>query len=1163
MAGENPETESLFSFVRSFFSGHRLLFSILCGLLFWFGIVSAIDLHAQDTLSPVTVTSVAQLQKLVSDKQRLNCSLALTGTVCTANARLGVLAFADISGAEMFWLNFSGQELKAGNQLILTATNCEIMRRRTGLAIQAAALVDNDGVHEPVEKSATVALDAGSHFIQVEWFKQYGIGSLSLQFSGPEIPRQSIPGCYFSHPNTDYFGETNYLKPGLSLDVYEGSWPRLPDFSVWPAVAAGVATNVELGRWAGMTNVGLKFSGMLQVPRRGDYTFYLGSHDGSRLYLGLPEPVLRVLGDGLAPTPSQFFIGEVLQTNTSSWAVLEGYVRFAVSHNGRLELELRSPSNNRLELDILDDTGLSPELLMNSKLRVTGIGRAAFSTGGQMILGLLSVMDKRNIQIIEVPPAAWTTHPRQTSDELAVIMQLGGGVVHLMGELGRNETNSFFVLKCGATNLLVEHTAESAALAGRKVESLGLAFLSGTNWHLTTVCLRADRGGAGIDTLPLLKAADQVARLVHSQLAGHPSVRLSGVVTCIWPDYFRNFVLQDSTRGVFVQLMETNGLSGVHPGDFLEVEGYADQGVFSPLVRALKVKRVGDGRFPDPVHPAWDQLVNGSLDNQYVEIEGIITEIQKQSLTLLTHWGKISISITDQSLAGFERYKNKLIRLRGCLLALWDDKTHQINPGGIRIQNAVINVDESPAEEPFSIPAKTIRQLMQFDARAAAFQRVHVFGDVVGRHGNEFFLMNSNLGLRFIANRSDGINLGDRVEVVGYPELGGPSPVLREAVIRKTDAGTLPAPKKIGPEDLASSSRDATKVQVTATLLNLRFDHADVVLEMQAGLQPFVARYQTEVAALPALRPGSLLELTGVYVSLGNRSGTEGGLDSFELLIDSPSAIKVLSQPSWWTFKRLLAAVGMLSILLSLVALWGFQLRRQVASQTKIIREKAEREATLEERTRIARELHDTLEQALAGISLQLGAFTSSLREMPAESARILNMARQMVQHGQDEARRTVRNLRTLALENVGLFSALNTMALEMSQDVPVKIAAELIGSPVPLANKVESHLLRVGQEAMTNALKHAKAKSICIRLHFEAAAVRLEVQDDGCGFDAAHAASSAAGHFGLLGMRERAEKIHGTLNITSKPEGGMVVTVSVPLHEALAGLKKNHEEKN
>ena len=100
----------------------------------------------------------------------------------------------------------------------------------------------------------------------------------------------------------------------------------------------------------------------------------------------------------------------------------------------------------------------------------------------------------------------------------------------------------------------------------------------------------------------------------------------------------------------------------------------------------------------------------------------------------------------------------------------------------------------SPPVEPYSIPTKTINQLLQFDPRAAAFQRVHVSGGIVSQRGNEFFLMDSNRGLRFIANRADGLKLGDRVEVVGYPELGGPSPVLREAVFRNTGEGSLPAP---------------------------------------------------------------------------------------------------------------------------------------------------------------------------------------------------------------------------------------------------------------------------------------------------------------------------------------------------------------------------------
>ena len=202
--------------------------------------------------------------------------------------------------------------------------------------------------------------------------------------------------------------------------------------------------------------------------------------------------------------------------------------------------------------------------------------------------------------------------------------------------------------------------------------------------------------------------------------------------------------------------------------------------------------------------------------------------------------------------------------------------------------------------------------------------------------------------------------------------------------------------------------------------------------------------------------------------------------------------------------------------------------------------------------------------QAVDEINISmLRALTDSFREMPAKSAEILKVARQMVQHGQDEARRTVRNLRTLVLEQGSLPGALAALAKEASNGLSVKTEFELIGAPLLLSSKVENHLLRVSQEAVTNALKHAQAKSVQISLHFEPTEARLVVRDDGCGFEVSHAAPSSAGHFGLLGMRERAEKIHGTLTITSTPGGGTAVVVVVPLREAMAEVKSSHEEKN
>ena len=218
--------------------------------------------------------------------------------------------------------------------------------------------------------------------------------------------------------------------------------------------------------------------------------------------------------------------------------------------------------------------------------------------------------------------------------------------------------------------------------------------------------------------------------------------------------------------------------------------------------------------------------------------------------------------------------------------------------------------------------------------------------------------------------------------------------------------------------------------------------------------------------------------------------------------------------------------------------------------QTEIIRQKVQRETILEERTRIAREFHDTLEQALVGIGMQLDAATNmlSVSSIPAEPLQILDMARFMVRHSHEEARRSVWNLRTWALEQGDLPAALSEMKGHVKNGSPVQIGLEISGTPRPLPSRIESHLLRIGQEATTNAVKHAQGTIIRLELRYEPQSVQLSIEDDGLGFDAENATSSEAGHFGLLGMRERAEKIGGTITLLSTPGSGTRIHVTVPL---------------
>jgi len=153
-----------------------------------------------------------------------------------------------------------------------------------------------------------------------------------------------------------------------------------------------------------------------------------------------------------------------------------------------------------------------------------------------------------------------------------------------------------------------------------------------------------------------------------------------------------------------------------------------------------------------------------------------------------------------------------------------------------------------------------------------------------------------------------------------------------------------------------------------------------------------------------------------------------------------------------------------------------------------------------------------------------------------------------MIRHSHEEARRSVWNLRTCALEQGDLAMALTEMKGQVKNGSPVQIGLEISGTPCQLPSRIEGHLLRIGQEATTNAVKHAQGTIIRLELRYEPQSVQLSIQDDGLGFDAENAISSEAGHFGLLGMRERAEKIGGTITVLSTPGSGTRIHVTVPL---------------
>jgi signal transduction histidine kinase len=351
--------------------------------------------------------------------------------------------------------------------------------------------------------------------------------------------------------------------------------------------------------------------------------------------------------------------------------------------------------------------------------------------------------------------------------------------------------------------------------------------------------------------------------------------------------------------------------------------------------------------------------------------------------------------------------------------------------------------------------------------------------------------------------------------------------------------------------------------------------------------------FQARLAPLPThassrIEPGARVAVTGICAVQLGRLGrfTQGGQpESFRLLVRAPQDIRVLRAPPWWTTRRMLWALGGSGIVFLLAMAWALALqkrnavlreqvkarRRAEASLRKMHTELEERveqrseqlraeisarheaEAVLEERNRLASELHDTLEQGLTGIALQLEAATRAPESAGATSRRHVELARTMIRQSQAEVRRSVWNLRSQLLDEHRLAEAIRITVGQTLAEAGLQFRFRQTGEMRRLPEVVENNLLRLVQEAVTNALKHARAATLSVRLDYQPEQLRLTIEDDGCGFDDAELLTLREGHFGLQGMQERVKRIAGELRIRGRVGVGAVIEVTVPLRPPLA----------
>ena len=662
---------------------------------------------------------------------------------------------------------------------------------------------------------------------------------------------------------------------------------------------------------------------------------------------------------------------------------------------------------------------------------------------------------------------------------------------------------------------------------------------------LGSVTLTSAQSGRVSPTL--LTDAYRVRELTPEQAAAGYHVRIRGVVTMDAPS--PDFFIQDSTAGIFVEGSHAYPFEH-HLGDLVELQGTTGPGKFAPVIREQSVRVLGKAPLPLGKVHRFSDLADGEMDSQWVQVRGIVRSaaIDRRSWHELTlamrvasEGGEFGVRIPIDHEQDFSSWIDSEVLIEGVCGSLFTSQ-RQLSSILFYVPRLSFIKIEAPAKEvPFSA-------LLRFSPGVGSRQRVRVRGVVAYQErGSALFLQSGDKGLRVLTQQDTSLQVGDLVDVIGFPSTGESAPVLTDAVFHRVGRGAPPLPVKLELES-PWEQYDGTLVRTEAILLDRQPQPGAIRLLLRNRDSMFEASlpssgYDSPVLDLPL---NSSLSLTGVCLV------RSGGLwtipQSFRMLLRSPADVVVLRAPSWWNLRHALWLLGITAVILLMVAAWVVVLGRRLREAMIALRQKLRSGAVLEERNRIARELHDTLEQELAGITMQLDLASDCFHGAPSVAQQALNTARSMSRHSMMEARRSVWDLRCHLLENGDLVSALSGIIKPLAPKDQVKVDVTISGDPVRLPGPVEMNLLRISQEAVANAVKHARPQQIQVKLRYADASVRLSIHDDGLGFSPA--GISPAGHFGLLDMRERAHSIGGVLQIDSAPSHGTTIAIELPLRQ-------------
>jgi len=639
-------------------------------------------------------------------------------------------------------------------------------------------------------------------------------------------------------------------------------------------------------------------------------------------------------------------------------------------------------------------------------------------------------------------------------------------------------------------------------------------------------------------------AAGKLVPLVNVKAMNYPGenteVRVTTEGVVVWKETTNGnfFYLQDKLLGIRVDVPKDREMPSV--GDRVRVTGALHWGESEVGITDGRAEVIGHPGLPRAKRTSTASMAAGVAWGTRVHVRGVLKLVQPEGsrlrLVLDADGVRVPVIVMDAEGTEAEDYVGQYVYINGVAAP-------GSGPGLFEIM--VASFEElyfRKRMQPDRTDIIPINELFHFRKGYSWGARVKIHGQILGIVGDQIHLNDGTAGIVVRGGNAPDLKEGEWIEAMGFPEFDEGRKILSDATVVKIEAAGTVEGAVVSAGELLTPLADQRYVIVTGKLV----DFMSALPEGEGKTPPLVMVLNSDGTVfdvnIPAPDPdwkpevGSLLRVKGICQ---NASHVGGMPESFSILTLSHDGVEVVKGPGFFTERRLLILLcGTLLVL----ALTGFGAFVVVKKNAGLQAEVRERSAITAERGRLAGDLHDTLEQMLTAIHLQLHSL-GPVEALPEAAREGVSSSRDLVRQCHVEIRNFVWDLRPAALGKYDLSKALERMAASLVLGTATRVTLCREGEPREIPALVEDNLLRIGQEALTNAVKHGHPSEITIALETGGPSLVLEIRDDGEGVP-----ENLAEGFGLRGMKERAKRIGGLLEISPQAGGGTIVRVEVPL---------------